>query len=373
MAEDSDQEKTEAATPKKVEEARRQGQVPRSRELNTLVVTLTASLGLWIYGHSFVASLSDLMRRGFTLTKEQVYDPLWLVRMFRELVLTALWDLTPLLLMLVASAIIAPLLIGGWSFSMESLGFKWDRLNPFEGLKRMFNSHGLKELGKTLLKFTLMALVGFWFLRRYSETILILGRMDLFTAVGEVGDLLTWGFVVLAIALAVVAAGDAPLQLWEYAQGLKMTRQEVRDEVKETEGRPEVKGRIRQLQREMAQKRMMTEVPKADVVLTNPTHYAVALKYDVDKMGAPRVVAKGADLVAKRILEIAAKEKVLQVIAPALTRALYYSTELNREIPQGLYQAVAQVLAFVYQVRKGKPAPGPNAFDDVPIPEKLRR
>ena len=372
MSEDTDQEKTEAATPHRLEEARKQGQIPRSREINTLVVTLTGAIVLLVYGNQFVASLGSLMHRGLAITREQAHDSMWLGRLFSELSLTALLDFTPLFVWLVIASLLAPMALGGWSFSVEAMGFKWNRLNPISGLTRMLSWHGLTELGKAFVKFLLMSLVGIWLLNHHAVELLRLGQGDLMVGLGRLGHLLAWGFLILATVLILVAAADAPFQLWEHAQGLKMTRQQVRDEAKETEGRPEVKARIRQMQRQIAQRRMMAEVPKADVLLLNPTHYAVALRYDSDRMGAPRLVAKGADFIALRMREVAKEAKVLEIIAPALTRALYYNVDLGKEVPLGLYQAVAQVLAFVYQVRKGGPAPGPNAFDNLPIPEDLR-
>lgn len=372
MAEDSDQERTEAATPRRLEEARERGQVPRSRELNTFVVTLTGAIGLLIYGEQFIASLSDLMQRGFRLTREQAHDPYWLGRMFSELSLTALRDFAPLLILLVIAALGTPMALGGWSFSSEALGFKFERLNPIEGLKRLFSWQGLAELGKSVVKFLLISWVGVWLIRRHFAELLVAGRGDLLVGLDFLGGVFSWGFLFLAMALVIIAAADVPFQLWEHSHGLKMTRQEIRDEVKESEGRPEVKGHIRQMQREMSKKRMMAEVPNADVVITNPTHYAVALRYDSAKMGAPRVVAKGVDFVATRIREIAKKSGVPQIVAPALARSLYHHVELEKEVPAGLYQAIAQVLAFVYQLREKGITPKPNAFDNLPIPEELR-
>ncbi|CAK0765631.1 Flagellar biosynthetic protein FlhB [Gammaproteobacteria bacterium] len=372
MAEESDQERTEEATPRRQEEARKRGQVPRSRELNTLVVTLTGAVGLLIYNRQIIASLADLMRRGFSLTREQVHDPLWLGRMFSELSLTALRDMAPLITLLVIAALVAPMALGGWSFSTEALGFKFERLNPIEGIKRLISWQGLAELGKALAKFLLMSGVGIWLLRRHAAELLSLGQGDLLVGIARLGEILAWGFLFLAAALIIVAAADAPFQLWEHSHGLKMTRQEVRDEMKESDGRPEVKGRIRQMQREMSKRRMMAEVPKADVVITNPTHYAVALRYDSAKMRAPQVVAMGVDFVATRIREIAKEAGVTQIAAPALARSLYHHAELNKEVPAGLFQAVAQVLAFVYQLRESGAKPKPRVFDNLPIPEELR-
>ncbi len=374
MAEESGQERTEAATPRRLDEARERGQVPRSRELNTLVVTLTGATSLLVYSGQFVASLGDTMRRGFTLTHEQIHDPHWLGRMLSELSLTVLVDFAPIIILLVVAALAAPMALGGWSFSTEALSFKFERVNPLAGLKRIFSMQGLAELGKALAKFLLMAGVGMWLMHHHAAELLNLGQGNLNVGIARVGGILAWGFLFLAGALVLVAAADIPFQIWEYSHGLKMTRQEIRDESKESDGRPEVKGRLRRMQREMSKRRMMAEVPTADVVVNNPTHYSIALRYDAAKMGAPVVVAKGVDLVALRIREIATQAGVPSIMAPTLARSLYYNTELEQEVPAGLYQAVAQILAFVYKLRRtGNITTGLQTFEDLPIPEELRR
>jgi len=371
--EDSDEEKTESATQRRLEQARERGQVPRSRELNTLVVTMTGAIAFLVYHEQFVASFANAMRRGFTLTREQANDPLWLGRMFSELSLSALQDFAPLLILLMIAALVAPMALGGWSFSTESMGFKFERVSPIAGIKRLFSWQGLAELGKSLAKLLIITGVGYWLLRRHAPELAQLGQGDLVIGLGRLGNVLAWGFLFLSAALVLVAAADAPFQLWDYHHGLRMTRQEVRDESKESDGRPEVKAHIRQMQREMSKKRMMAEVPKADVVITNPTHYAIALLYDSAKMGAPQVVAMGADFVAIRIREVATKAGVPLIAAPALARSLYYHAELDKEVPAGLYQAVAQVLAFIYQIRKTGGTSKSKTFDNLPIPEELKR
>jgi len=372
MAEESDQEKTEAATPRRVEEARERGQIPRSRELNTFSVMLVGATIILFYGGQLVVALKDLMRRGFSLTRAQIHDPLWLMQMFSDLTLSTIRDFTPFLLLLLIAALVTPMALGGWSFSTESIGFNFERLNPIAGLKRLFSWQGLAELGKSIVKVLLMGWVGFWLLNRHYQELLVLGQGDLMISIGRTGELLIWGLWYLAAILIIVAAVDVPFQLWEYSHGLKMTKQELRDEIKESEGRPEIKGRIRQMQREIAKRRMLAEVPKADVVIINPTHYAVALRYDSTQMGAPRLIAKGVDFLALRIREIAKKSQVPIVTAPALARSLYYNVKLEKEIPAGLYQAVAQVLAFVYQLRRTGGTPKNHNFDNLPIPEELR-
>ncbi len=373
MAEEGGEERTEEATARREEEARKHGQIPRSRELSTLILVLTAASGLLSLRGGLMESLADQMRRGLTLTPEQIRDPTWMGRMLLDLAIESLKDFFPLVAMLVLAAIVAPLAVGGWNFSSEALGFKFERINPLNGLGRIFSSTGLMELGKGLIKFALIAWVGIWLLKRDAAQMVALGQGDLLAGLGRLGEMLLWDFMILAATLAVIAGADVPFQIWNHSKQLKMTRQEVREEAKESDGRPEVKGRIRQMQREMSQRRMMAEVPKADVIVTNPTHFAVALRYDPAKMRAPRLVAKGADLVATRIRQIGDESRVARIEAPGLARALYYNAELDREIPAGLYKAVAQVLAFVFQIRKsGKPRVTPS-FENLPIPEELRR
>jgi flagellar biosynthetic protein FlhB len=366
--EDKSQERTEQATPKRLKEARERGQVPRSRELNTMVMLLAGSGGLLIMGEQLLEGVSALLRRGWVLERALVFDTRVLAQRLAALVQDALVTIAPLLALLFAAALAGPALIGGWSFSAQSLGFKWEKLDPVKGLGRIFAWRGLMELTKTLVKFVLVGAVSAVLLWQLAGPLLSLGAQPLESAMGLAARLLSWSFLGLSAVLILIALVDVPFQLWDHARQLKMTRQEVRDELKETDGRPEVKGRIRALQREMAQRRMMEEVPKADVVIVNPTHFAVALRFD-RHMSAPRVVAKGADLIAARIRGIAQQHDVAVFSAPPLARALYHSTELGQEIPAALYVAVAQVLAYVYQLRSSVQGLGPEPAppQDLPV------
>lgn len=280
--------------------------------------------------------------------------------------------LLPLLAALLVVAVLAPLALGGWTFSTGALALKPERLNPVKGLARVFSLNGLAELAKALAKFTVLALTTGLLLWRDMGSILALGTQALAPALSGAASLLLNSFLVLCGALVSIAALDVPYQYWRHHQKLRMSRQDLREELKETEGKPEVKSRQRALQREVARRRMMQEVPRADVVVTNPTHFAVALRYRPESMVAPRVVAKGADLVAQRIRELAAEHRVPLLSAPPLARALYHGTRLGQEIPASLYQAVAQVLAYVYAVRRqqreGGAAPVPPI--DLPVPDE---
>lgn len=374
MAQGSGEERTEKPTPKRLREAREKGQVARSRELNSTIVLLVAAAGLVALGSVLVKDLARIMRAGLSLERAQVLDPAALVQQFGAVIGQALWMLSPFMALLVVAAMTGPVSLGGWSFSTKAIAFKWEKLDPVKGLGRIFSAKGLMELVKTLAKFLLVAVVSvalFWSL---SSELLSLANESLEQALGHAGTLCVWAFLLLSSTLILVAAIDVPFQLWQHQKQLKMTLKEVKDENKETEGRPEVKGKIRALRREMSQRRMMAEVPSADVVITNPTHYAVALRYERDGAGAPCVVAKGADLIAMQIRTIAQSHSIAIVSAPPLARALYATTELDQEIPAELYVAVAHILAYVYQLDAAREQGGeePPAPTDLPVPEEYQ-
>ena len=351
MAEESDLEKTEQASPRRLEKAREDGDVPRSRELATFAVLISATLGFWLSGDAMVRQLQQMLAGGLQFQMDTVRDPVqfglyWGVQL-RDLLLV----FSPLALVMLLAALGSPLLIGGWVFSGKAIGPDFGKLNPMRGLGNMLSTHALSELLKALLKTALVASAAWLVIASQTDAVLALAVQAPASAAAQQGRLLLTCFAILVAALAVIAAIDAPYQMWQYAKKLKMTRQEVRDEAKESEGNPEIKAKLRAQQREMARRRMMAQVPKADVVVTNPTHYAVALQYPQDGSHAPRVVAKGSDLVAAKIREIASANQVPLMQAPALARALYQHTELSDEIPAALYTAVAQVLAYVFQLK----------------------
>lgn len=374
MAEHEDgQERTEQPTERRLQRAREQGQVARSRELANLGLLLTAAAGLMVLGPATLSGLVEIVRRGLTPTREALAGGGG--DLLSTLVATAadaLFLLLPLLAALLVVAVLAPLALGGWTFSTEALALKPERLNPAKGLARVFSLNGLAELAKALAKFTVLALTAGLLLWRDMGSILSLGGQGLAPALSGAASLLLNSFLVLCGALVSIAALDVPYQYWRHHQQLRMNRQDLREELKETEGKPEVKSRQRALQREVARRRMMQEVPRADVVVTNPTHFAVALRYRPETMAAPRVVAKGADLVAQRIRGLAAEHGVPLLSAPPLARALYHGTRLGQEIPAGLYQAVAQVLAYVYALRRQRREGGadPVPPTDLPVPDE---
>ncbi len=375
MAENKDgQEKTEEPTAKKLADGKKKGQIARSRELNTMAVTLAGAISLIAMKDHFDDGLRSVMTNNFSLERDDLYDPMAMLQHLSNAIQDALWMLAPFFLILMAIAVLASVSLGGIAFSTQTLVPKFSKLNPIKGMGRLFSLKGLMELVKALLKFFLIASVTGTILWSSVQDLIGLSRMEIGPALSEVGALVGSSFILLSLTLILIAIMDVPFQLWDHKRQMRMTRQEVRDEMKNTEGRPEVKGRIRTLQREMAQRRMMGEVPKADVVVTNPTHYAVALKYDQDSMAAPKVVAKGKELVAANIRKVAQENNVLLVESPMLARAIYFSTEIDYPIPAGLYLAVAKLLAYVFQLKIYRKDGGeiPLMPDDFPVPEEYQ-
>ncbi|TFW32060.1 flagellar biosynthesis protein FlhB [Massilia horti] len=351
MAEENGAEKTEPASPRRLQKAREEGDVPRSRELATFTVLITAGAGLWMTGGSLVGKLSSVLESGLALDREQIFNPDVLLRRIAVDVGSVLLACLPLAGLIMLVALAAPLFIGGWLFTSKAFMPKFGKLNPMRGLGNMVSTNALIELLKAIAKALLVGSVAYLVVMSQKEAVLGLALEPLGTSSAHLGRLLGVAFLTVVGALGLVAAIDAPYQIWRYAKKLKMTRQEVIQESKESDGNPQIKGKIRQLQREMARSRMMAAVPTADVVVTNPTHFAVALKYTDGQRGAPQVVAKGADEVAARIREIAQEHKVAMLEAPPLARALYKHTDIGDEIPPALYSAVAEVLAYVFQLR----------------------
>jgi flagellar biosynthetic protein FlhB len=366
MAENG-QERTEQPTPKRLEEARKQGQVPRSTDLSAAAVILTVGAGLHFLGSYMGSRLNGLMSTSLTLSREQSVDESLMLGTMTSEAGHALLACAPILGLTMFAALAAPMLLGGWNLSFEALVPDFTRLNPATGLGRMFSGRSGVELAKAFAKFIALALVAFHLLRQKSGELMGLGMEPTRIAIAHAASLTGYALLMLAGTLGLIAALDVPWQIWQHRQKLKMTREEVREEMKESEGSPEIKGRIRNLQREIAKRRMMHEVPKADVVIVNPTHFAVALRYDEKRMRAPVVVAKGADIIAARIREIATDSLVPIFEAPPLARALFKSAEIGGEIPASLYVAVAQVLTYIYQLktarRDGMDPPTPPDID----------
>ena len=370
MSDSSDAEKTEAASPKRLEQAREEGDIPRSREVATFTVLMAAGVGLWTFGDSLIRQLNSALGSGLTLDQEQIFNSNVLLHRVALDVGRVLIACLPLGLALMFVAVVSPILIGGWLFSAKAFVPKFNKLNPINGISNMFSKNALVELFKAIAKATVVGVVAWMVMMKQQDAVIGLAVEPLRLGTTHMLNMLGSSFLYIVGALGLIAAIDAPYQLWHYADKLKMTRQEVIQESKESDGNPQIKGKIRQLQREMAKRRMMADVPTADVVVTNPTHYAVALKYNDGMRGAPKVIAKGTDETAAKIREIARENKVIMLEAPALARALYKHAEIGDEIPATLYAAVAEVLAYVFQLRMyskgGAPRPTEPKVLDVP-------
>jgi flagellar biosynthesis protein FlhB len=365
-AQDSELERTEPASQKRLEDARAEGNVARSPELSAFAVTISAMAVIWFMGAPLMDGMKRLMVAGLTLDKSIVREPYAMTERLYAFASEAFMIGAPLLAVTVLAALLAPMAIGGWSFVPGAAAPKFSRINPMSGLGRMFSMHGVTELGKALLKAGLIGGVGAIVLWNSRDSMLELAGQPFHAAVGTLGNVVMVSTFTIGAVLALIAAVDVPLQLWRYAKQLRMTKEELKQEYKEAEGDPHMKSAIRKAQREAAKKRMMADVPKADVIVTNPTHYAVALKYD-ESMRAPTVVAKGADLLAARIRGVAEQANVPILEAAPLARALFTHTDLGQQVPERLYTAVAEVLAYVFQL-KAYGVSGMKPLGDVEVP-----
>ncbi len=376
MAEESGQEKTEEPSAKRLNDAREKGQVPRSKEFTTVIVLIASAVTLMFIGEGLIQSIGKVMKKSFSFTRKEIFDPAALADHFWFSIETISLDLGTFLAITVLAALIAPTSIGGWNFSAKAFGVKLEKLDPLKGLKRILGPQGLIELIKALGKFILVGVISTFIIWGLRDQLLTLGMQEVEVAMAALGNIVIWGFLAVSSSLILIALIDVPFQHWNHIRQLKMTKQELKDEGKETDGNPEMKGRIRRMQIELSQQRMMQDIPEADVIITNPTHYAIAIRYDQAGSGAPLVVAKGADLIAQQIRTVGDANEVPVLSAPPLTRAIYFSTEIGEEIPSGLYIAVAQVLAFVFQLRRYNKQGGnkPNLnTEDLPIPDELKR
>jgi flagellar biosynthetic protein FlhB len=348
-------EKTEEPSARRLQQARERGQVPRSRELVNFATMIGGSVTLVAVGGTLAARMVDVMRSSLSVGAERLYAADSVGAALGNAAFSFVLALLPIFGTLVVLVLLASVALGGWNFSPAAMTPDFSRMSPIAGLGRLFGLHGVSELGKALLKCIVIGAVCAGIVSWLFKDVMALGHMAPRAAIGRGAGLLGWSFVWLSASLAIIAAVDVPLQLFQFNRSLRMTRQELRDEAKESDGRPETRQRIRQMQQQLARRRMMHKVPTADVVVVNPTHFAVALKYDPKQMRAPRVLAKGVDLVAANIRRIAQEHKVPVFESPQLARALYRSTDLNKEIPAGLYVAVAQVLSYIFRVRTLNP------------------
>lgn len=367
-----DDDKTEEPTARKLSKAREEGQVARSTELPAAAVTIAALGMLYLTGGPLVAKLAEAFASGFHFDRKLVRSPNLLPAMFGHELFEAFLLIAPLLALTVVVAIAASGATGGFLFSTKAVQPKPDKLNPLNGIKRMFGTRAWVELGKALLKFTLVAGVVAFVLYDNVTTLNGIGRMAFEPAMAVAGRLLAKSALIMACSLIVIAMIDVPFQRWQFMKQMRMSKQEIKDEMKDMEGRPEVKAQIRRRQREMANGRMIDRVKEADVVITNPEHFAVALSYDPNGDSAPILLAKGADAIATRIRDEASKHGIEIFSAPPLARALYFTTELEHPVPEDLYYAVAQVIAYVFNLASVRPGAPPLQRPQPKVPKNMQ-
>ena len=366
MAEEqTGQERTEEPTTRRLQQAREKGQVARSRELNTLLMLLPCAVALWVTGELAMDAVTRLFTGALTPPATAMKATAEVGAFLGYGLLSGLEMIVPFLALTVVVALLGPASMGGLIFSLQSMTPGLDKLDPIKGLGRIFSRKSLVELVKSLMKFFLVSGVAVLVLLSFEREVMGLISLPVGEGIAQAGRMIMLTLILLSASLILVVAVDVPFQLWDHNRKLRMTKQEVKDEMKETDGNPEVKGKVRQRQREIADRRMLADVPTADVVITNPTHFSVALKYDQSGTMAPQVIAKGADLMAMQIRHIARANDILIYEEPPLARALYASTEVGDEIPGNLFLAVARVLAYVFHIRKAL------ATDYIPRPASI--
>jgi flagellar biosynthetic protein FlhB len=375
MADSDSGEKTEEPTAKKLTDARKKGQIARSKDLGTFFVLVGSACAMLLMGKALANSMANMMSHMFSLSREEAMDVNALFKVINDGVFQIIPPLLWIFFIVMLAAFIGNTLLGGMSFSGDAMMPKASKLSPMAGFKRMFGVQAAVELIKSILKFFVVFVVAFLLLSGLFEEILGLSRETIPTNFEHAITMLQWMFLVLALSIGIIVIIDAPYQVWNHNRQLKMTKQEIKDEHKSTEGSPEIKGRIRRTQYEMSQRRMMQDVPESDVVITNPTHFSIALKYDAAAGGAPVLSAKGVDEMALHIRTIAKEHHIEIIQSPALARSLYYTAEVGDDIPEELFAAVAQVLAFIFQLnehKKGKAKRPTPIAKELPIPDEFR-
>ena len=375
MSEGSGGEKTEQPTPKKLQDAAKKGQIARSKDLGTAFVLIGSAAALLMFGKMLAVAVLTIGQRMLRLDQKDIFETNAMFSAWGEVGKELAWPMIAIFFIILVAAFVGNILLGGFNFSWEAAGPKASKLSPLKGFKRMFGLQALVELGKSILKVAVVVGVAYLLLNVFFMDIMALSLMSEPNNIESAMYFLGWLFLGLCASISIIALVDAPYQKWNHIKQLKMSMQEIKDEYKNSEGSPETKGRIRRTQMQMSMKRMMQQVPTADVIVTNPTHYAVALKYDQGKFRAPAVVAKGVDEVAMHIRKIANEHKIPVIESPALARSIYYTTKLDHPIPEQLFAAVAQVLAYVYQLkmyRKGKGSRPKSLAKELPIPEDFR-
>jgi flagellar biosynthetic protein FlhB len=370
MSDENKEDKTESATPQRLEKAREEGQLPRSKELTTFLMLIGGILALWTLGSAIKDALIVVMRNTMAFERPLAFDPKVAMTHTMNLGWDALKSVAPFFLVMVVLSLIAPALLGGWNFSMKAVAPKFSKLNPIAGLAKIFSLQSVSELAKAVAKSLLVGFVAYLFIKLHIAEVMDFSGLTLEAGMASMLKLVALGCGYMALSLVIVVLMDVPFQLYNHFKGLRMSKEEIKQEHKESEGDPHLKAKIRQQQQAIARSRMMSKVPKADVIITNPTHFAVALEYKDGDEGAPKVIAKGTDAVAARIRELGAESQVPVLEAPALARALYWHVDLDQEIPSDLYTAVAEVLAWVYGLKRMKTEGGekPDLPTQLPVP-----
>jgi len=371
---DSSQEKTEEPTQKRLDKAREDGQIPRSKELTTSVILLLGTGGLMMFGPFMAGRLEGIVRYNFMIDRDAAFDPNLMISHLAHSVGEGISSLFPLFALLLVGSIVGPLGLGGWLWSTKALAPKMNRMDPAAGLKRMFGTKGMMELVKAVAKVLVILSLAIILLLSMQQDMLDLANMSPLASIVESLRLSGWAAIALSAVTLLIVLVDVPFQIHENSKKLKMSLQDIKDEMKDSEGKPEVKGRIRQLQRELANNRQLSAVPEADVIITNPTHFSVALKYDPQTMQTPIMIAKGVDHLALKIREVANANDIQILESPVLARAIYHTTEVDQEVPSGLYMAVAQVLAYVFQLRNYRKGQGDRPVQprNIDVPKDMR-
>lgn len=373
MSDESKEDKTESATPQRLEKAREEGQLPRSKELTTFLMLIGGIAALWSLGVMIKDALIVVMRNTMGFERPLAFDPKVAMTNTMNLGLDALKAIAPFFLVMLVLSLVAPALLGGWNFSMKAVAPKFSKLNPIAGLGKIFSMQSVTELIKAIAKSLLVGFVAYLFISSYIAEIMGFSRLTLEVGMASMLKLVAYGCGFMALSLVIVVLMDVPFQLYSHYKNLRMSKEEIKQEHKENEGDPHLKAKIKQQQQAIARSRMMTKVPKADVIITNPTHFAVALEYKDGDEGAPKVIAKGTDAVAARIRELGAENQVPVLEAPSLARALFWHVDLDQEIPANLYTAVAEVLAWVYGLKRmhTEGAEKPETPTQLPVPEGM--
>lgn len=374
MSEDS-QERTEEATPKRQQESKEKGIVARSKDFNTMLLLIFAGIGFLCFGNMIAVDCLKIFTIAFGAQDVNVLENQAMFIILREAGVLGISVLTPFLILCVVACFLGPLLVGNINFSIQNIGLKFDRLDPIKGLSKIFSMKSMMELVKSILKLVLVSAFSLILFYMFFEEILYLSQPTVTIAVVKFFNIVEFSFFILCSSLVIISMIDVPFQIYEHHKQIKMTKQEVKDELKESDVRPEIKNKLLKIQRDISRQRMMSNVPEADVIITNPTHFAVAIKYDDKKMKAPKLLAKGADNIAEKIRQIAKHHEIPVLQIPMLSRAIYYNTEIDQEIPSRLYVACAQVLAYVYKLKmfkKGK-APKPKLPTNINVPKDMVR